>query len=99
MSAVSFGAYHAGDLPYMFGNFTSDHHDPTEPDETQRRVSQQMMRYWTNFARTGDPNGPELPEWPAYQNQNTLYFTPDGVESRIDSWTGRLDALNELAGM
>lgn len=94
-----YGAYHAGDLPYMFGNFTGDHYDPTEPDETQRAVSQQMMRYWTNFARTGNPNGEGLPEWPAYQNQNTLYFTPDGVESRNDSWTERLDALNEIAGM
>ena len=94
-----YGAYHAGDLPYMFGNFTGDHYDPTEPDETQRAVSQQMMRYWTNFARTGNPNGEGLPQWPAYQNQNTLYFTPDGVESRNDSWTERLDALNELAGM
>ena len=94
-----YGAYHAGDLPYMFGNFTGDHYDPTEPDETQRAVSQQMMRYWTNFARDGDPNGEGLPQWPAYQNQNTLYFTPDGVESRNDSWTERLDALNELAGM
>jgi len=94
-----YGAYHAGDLPYMFGNFTGDHYDPTEPDETQRAVSQQMMRYWTNFARTGNPNGEGLPEWPVYQNQNTLYFTPAGVESRNDSWTERLDALNEIAGM
>ncbi|MYH32638.1 MAG: carboxylesterase family protein [Gammaproteobacteria bacterium] len=94
-----YGAYHAGDLPYMFGNFTGDHYDPTEPDETQRMVSQQMMRYWTNFARTGDPNGEGLPEWPVAEYENMMYFTPDGVQSRKDSWTERLDALNEIAGM
>ncbi len=55
--ADDYGAYQAGDLPFVFGNFTGDHHDSTEPDETQRQVSRQMMRYWTNFARTGDPNG------------------------------------------
>ena len=94
-----YGAYHAGDLPYMFGTFTGDHFDPTDPDETQRQVSDQMMRYWTNFARTGDPNGEGLPEWPLAEYGNTMYFTPDGVGSRKDTWVERLDALNELVGM
>ena len=94
-----YGAYHAGDLPYMFGNFTGDHFEPAEPDETQRQVSQQVAHYWTNFARTGNPNGDGLPEWPVSRSENTLYFTPDGVRSRIDLWTERLDALNELVGM
>jgi para-nitrobenzyl esterase len=94
-----YGAYHAGDLPYMFGTFTGDHFDPTDPDETQRQVSDRMMRYWTNFARTGDPNGEGLPEWTLAEYENIMYFTPDGVDSRKDTWIERLDALNELVGM
>lgn len=39
------------------------------------------------------------PEWPLAEYENTMYFTPDGVNSRKDTWLARLDALNELVGM
>ena len=41
-----------------------------------------MIGYWTQFARTGDPNGNGLPEWPRYDeggHVQSLAAGPDGV--------------------
>ena len=43
-------------------------------------ISKAMQEYWTNFAKTGDPNGNELPAWLKYQSSTGqfLEFTDGG---------------------
>ncbi len=61
---VGSGAFHSDDIEYVFGTLDSRQQATWRP--VDRAVSEQIQTYWTNFARTGDPNGKGLPQWPAY---------------------------------
>lgn len=61
-------AFHAAEIPYMFG--TRDRTPPQWPTvprtSRETRLSNAMIGYWTSFARTGRPQAPREPDWPAY---------------------------------
>jgi len=59
LSATFLGATHGAELAYVFQTSTRFNADQTA-------TSDLIQRFWTNFARTGDPNGGSDPEWPTY---------------------------------
>ena len=58
-----FGAHHTSEVPYVFRTVGRGARAWEAVDTT---ISDRMAAYVVNFARTGDPNGPGLPPWPAF---------------------------------
>jgi para-nitrobenzyl esterase len=57
------GAVHGEEVLYVFGNLGQER---LPWSQTDHALSEQLMRYWTDFAKRGDPNGDGLARWPAF---------------------------------
>jgi para-nitrobenzyl esterase len=73
------GAGHAAEIPYVFrtlGKFSGPVGLVAPPRPEDHAMSDLMSSYFVNFAKTGDPNGPGLPPWPAFTepSQTVMHF-------------------------
>ena len=76
------GAFHASELSFVFDSHTSF----LAPTKADRALTASMTSYWTNFAKSGNPNGADLPEWPRYS-------------SETDTWLNLAHTIKPITGL
>ena len=85
------GAYHGAELPYVF-----DTHDPWLPtEESDRRLTGELLRIWTRFAETGMPAPAQGNTWPTF---NAARPTVVELGDRIGVIDSRDDDLCDVLG-
>jgi para-nitrobenzyl esterase len=83
----NWGASHFAELWYMFDHLDQD---DWRWSATDRELTRLMSTYWTNFAKSGDPNGDSVPLWPPFDGNDTVLHLGDSVV------TGGLPNLESL---
>lgn len=92
-------ANHGAEVKYVFGNLLPSTVPGTgEVGPRDSDTANLMMRYWTNFATRGDPNGSGLPVWPAYggPGSRVLAITPTGSAAADETGTDRFKFIQSF---
>ncbi len=64
-----YGAGHGSEVSFVFNTLNARWGAPAEATAEEKELARIMNTYWTNFAKTGNPNGKGLPVWPLYDSQ------------------------------
>jgi para-nitrobenzyl esterase len=90
------GAVHSAEIEYALGNLATNQVYAWTPDDY--RVSEVMQAFFTNFIKTGNPNGPGLPSWPAANQGSPVRVMVLDVKSRAEPerHPGRYQLLEQL---
>ena len=93
---MRFGPGHGTDISFVFDNLRVPEGGTADPSD--KEVARIMNGYWVNFAKTGNPNGEGLPQWPLFnpKTNQILDVQPDGkAVAKPDPRKARLDVIEK----
>jgi para-nitrobenzyl esterase len=76
------GASHSAEIEYAMGNLATNEVYAWTPED--HKVSETFQGYFANFVKTGNPNGANLPPWPALNGGKDAQFLHLDVETRAE---------------
>ena len=90
-------AIHSSDLPYVFGYYPKTGNISGSFTDVDFKLADLIETYWTNFAKTGNPNGNAV-QWPALGDaESFVRFTREGgVEASSQLRKPQCDLLREV---
>jgi para-nitrobenzyl esterase len=97
---MRFGPGHGTDISFVFDDLRVPQGGTAAPED--KEVARIMNSYWVNFSKTGNPNGPGLPNWPAYnpKTNELLEVQRDGkAVGKADPTKARLDVIEKEVNM
>lgn len=97
---MQYGPGHGTDVSFVFGNLRAPEGATVAPEDQE--VARIMNAYWVNFAKTGNPNGKNLPAWPVYspEKNEILDIQSDGKPvGKPDPRKTRLDVIEKAVNM
>ncbi|MFA4987372.1 MAG: carboxylesterase/lipase family protein [Candidatus Brocadiia bacterium] len=87
------GAFHAAEIPYVFGNLPAAMANP----QVDAALSQTMNSFWINFALSGDPNGQGLPKWPVYtETEDKNIELGEQIKESAGLWRTECDLFDKI---
>jgi para-nitrobenzyl esterase len=90
-------ALHAQELDYVFGQDLFSRALPAAPRPPLANVTKAMQSYWTQFAKTGNPNGLGQPQWPQYKQGAEHLVFADPVTARQGLFDDACDLWDKVA--
>ncbi len=91
-------AFHAAEIPYVFGNIDRTAVAWPEIPETrvERAFSDAMSEYWTSFAKLGEPRARDQLDWPAYGTSGAYMHFAEKPTPRTRLMPGMFELNDEV---